>query len=334
MHARTADLDALRSEPLARVVGNLAGVVEWANEAFGRLSGIPLCETLDKPVTRFLERAGIDLEVVDFVAQHFFEGRSCRVEFPFERPDGSRIDVLLEVEALRDEHGEIERFLAIAREQGRVIESAEEPGCERASARARASSNARPPARSWAPTPLDLSAEVEREVVCAAERARSVANPPAFDLELAPSLDPIEGTQADLTALVRCLLASATKALSDAGDGFGALSVTTGRTTPDRRFVSKVHAIPVGPAAFGNESRVYLEVHDTGRPLSPGAAERIRRGEPGGGAGGEGRECELVRATEWAQRLGATLAIDSTPGCGNQVLVVFPASTRWASKRR
>ena len=60
MRARTADLDTLRSEPLARVVGNLAGVVEWANEAFERLSGIPLCETLGKPVSRFLERAGID----------------------------------------------------------------------------------------------------------------------------------------------------------------------------------------------------------------------------------------------------------------------------------
>ncbi len=334
MNAHTADLAALRSEPLARVVGNLAGVVEWANEAFGRLSGIPLCDTLNKPVTRFLERAGIDLEVVDFVAQHFFEGRTCRVEFPFERPDGSRIDVLLEVEALRDEHGEIDRFLAIAREQGRVIESGEEPGCERASALARVSSNARPPARPSAPTPLDLSAEVERAVVSAAERSRSSANPPAFDLELAPSLDPIEGTRADLTALVRCLLASATKALSEAGDAFGALSVTTGQTTPNRRFLSKVHAIPVGPAAFANESRVYLEVHDTGRPLSPGAVERIRRGEPVGGPAGEGRECELVRTTEWAQRLGATIAIDSTPGCGNQVLVVFPASTRRSSRRR
>ena len=334
MNARIANLDALRSEPLARVVGDLAGVVEWANEAFGRLSGIPLCETLDKPVSRFLERAGIDLEVVDFVAQHFFEGRTCRVEFPFERPDGSRIDVLLEVEALRDEHGEIDRFLAIAREQDCAIEAVEVPGCERASERARASSNARPPARSSAPTPLDLSAEVEREVVFAVERSRGDANPPAFDLELAPSLDPIEGTRADLTALVRCLLASATKALSDAGDAFGALSVTTGWTTPNRRFVSKVHAIPVGPAAFAHESRVYLEVHDTARPLSPGAAKRIRRGERSGDPDGQGRESELVRATEWAQRLGATLAIDSTPGCGNQVLVVFPASTRRASRRR
>jgi hypothetical protein len=129
-------------------------------------------------------------------------------------------------------------------------------------------------------------------------------------------------------ALVRCLLASATNALSDAGDAFGALSVTTGQTTPNRRFVSKVHAIPLGPAAFANEPRVYLEVHDTARPLAPGAVERILRGEPGGSPGGEVRETELVRATEWAERLGAALAIDSTPGCGNQVLVLFPAPTR------
>src|SRR5262245_24686679 len=98
MRARASALHALRSEPIARGVGNLAGVVEWANEDFERLTGIPLRDTLDKPVTRFLDRAGVDLEVVDFVAQHFFEGRSCRIEFPFDRPDGGRIDVLLEVE--------------------------------------------------------------------------------------------------------------------------------------------------------------------------------------------------------------------------------------------
>lgn len=326
MSARTPDLAALRSESLARVVGNLAGVVEWANEAFGRLTGIPLDETLDKPVTLFLERAGIELEVVDFVAQHFFEGRVCRIEFPFERPDGSRLDVLLEVEALRDEHGEIDRFLAIAREQ--VRGGGEPTASLTAELTAAPISTPRSQPRCSGQLPLDLSAEVERELVDAAGRARNGVNPPAFDLELAPSLDPIEGTRLDLVALVRCLLASATKALSDAGDAFGALSVTTGQTTPNRRFVSKVHAIPVGPAAFANERRVYLEVHDTARPLAPAAIERIRRGEPGGGPGGEAREAELVRASEWAQRLGATLAIDSTPGCGNQVLVLFPAPTR------
>src|SRR5690606_15849368 len=110
-------------EPIARAIGNLAGVVEWANDAFASLSGIPLGETVDKPVGRLLERAGIGLDVVELVAQQFFEGQVCRIAFPFERPDGRRIEVVLDVTALRDEQGEIERFLAEARERDR-----DEPG--------------------------------------------------------------------------------------------------------------------------------------------------------------------------------------------------------------
>ena len=95
MSAGRTSADAVCDESRARVTGNRAGVVEWANEAFGRLTGIPLAETVNKPVTRLLDRAGIELEVVEFVAEDFFAGRRCRIERPFERSDGRRIDVLL-----------------------------------------------------------------------------------------------------------------------------------------------------------------------------------------------------------------------------------------------
>lgn len=318
--SRSGEVDdvALRREPLARAVGNLAGVVEWANEAFARLTGIPLAETVNKPVTRFLERAGIELEVVDFVAQHFFEGRTCRLEFPYERPDGRRLDVLLEVDALRDASGEIDRFVAVARERvdaiavaGGRFEAARVPdripGAQRGAG-------------------LDLSREVERLVLEATARARTTTDEiplPAFDLELDPALDPIAGKRAALEGLVQALLDAALRSLADADDAWGALSVSTGRTQAHRRFVSKVHAIAAGPAAWGGERRTFLEVHDTGRPLSAEALDRIRQRAPGP----DPRERLLAHALAAAADLRATVVLDGTPGCGNQVLVVFPAAS-------
>ena len=100
----------------AVLVGNLAGVVEWTHEAWSRLTGFPLEETLDKPITHFLDRAGLEIELVDFVAQQFLAGRASTVEMPFETFDGRSIHVHLEVEPLRDENAEIERFIAVAKQ--------------------------------------------------------------------------------------------------------------------------------------------------------------------------------------------------------------------------
>ena len=58
----------IRPEALALgdavVVGNRAGVVEWTSDAWSRLTGFPLSETLDKPITHFLTCAGLELELV------------------------------------------------------------------------------------------------------------------------------------------------------------------------------------------------------------------------------------------------------------------------------
>lgn len=344
----------------ATVVGNRAGVVEWANDAFARLSGIPLADTVNKPVTHFLERTGLDLEVVDFVAQHFFDGRPCRLEFPFERPDGRRIEVLLEVEALRDALGEIDRFRAAAQES--LEPAADEP--------------APPPIRGTecAPTPLISSAfaphpppdfTATAELGPAIHRALAAARPghdpdtadgsEAWLLDLALSPEPlaIHAHAAALEELVCALLRAARASLARADHAWGTITLTTGRTTPHRRFISKVHAIPVGAAAQADASRIHLEVHDTGAPLENAVLARLRRiaasasdpdsavapdsegrtdpapEHPGilaaatAGAA-DAREGALVAAIQRARRLGASIHLDSTPGCGNQVLVLFP----------
>ncbi len=352
-HAMAFGRDA---EGLATVMGNRAGVVDWANAAFEQLTGIPLADTVDKPVTRFLERAGLELEVVDFVAQHFFEGRPCRLEFPFERPDGRRIDVLLEVEALRDALGEIDRFRATACERSEPVADPWIPLPDRRAETSIA------PASKPAPPAIRLAPAIHRALAPAraeAGHARS-PSPDAWLLDLALSPEPlaIRASAAELEGLIASLVRAARASLALADHAWGTLTLTTGRTTPHRRFISKVHAIPASAPALADASQIHLEIHDTGAPIDAAVLARLRRlaaptPDPALDSAldscsaselrsdsaaqcperladasrcrADAREDALVDAIQRAQRLGASIHLDSTPGCGNQVLVLFPA---------
>jgi hypothetical protein len=245
---------------IARVAGNRAGIVEWANDAFARLTGIPLAEIVDKPVTRFLERAGIEVEVVDFVAQHFFEGRPCRLELPFERPDGRRIEVLLEVEALRDAEGEIDRFEAKAWEQAPPIRSRSVPS-DRALPLSDPTASTTPAAavapleRAFPPgsgstaatRAIPLGPALRR--IAAAEirderKGLRDAESWLLDLDLAEEPLAIHAGEADLEALIVDLLEAARASLACTGQAWGTITLSTGRTAARRGFRSKVHAIP------------------------------------------------------------------------------------------
>lgn len=301
--------DIVHDESLARVAGNRAGVVEWANEAFGRLTGIPLSETVHKPVTRFLERAGIELEVVEFVAEQFFAGRTCRIELAFERPDGRCIDVLLEVESLRGEDGEIDRFIATARERGEELSAPPSTSIPSPIRTARPTSSER----------LDLSSVVRRVAREAADALLVTTPRPLVDLALATDLEPIEAPLAEVEEIAASLICAARHAIADSENAWGTLTLATGRTAPNRRFISQVHAIAACPANRSRVSAIYLEVHDTGSPLPHESLEHVTRGGPARSP----REQALVRARELAQKIGASFHHDSTPGCGNQALVLF-----------
>lgn len=110
-----ARADGAESSDHAMIIGDRAGIVAWANAAWSRITGIPLAETIHKPITHFLEVAEIELELVDFVGQHFLEGRSCIIEFPFKTFDQREIQVHLEVQPIRKAPGELDGFVAVAR---------------------------------------------------------------------------------------------------------------------------------------------------------------------------------------------------------------------------
>lgn len=325
---RTRRADIVHDETLARVEGNRAGVVEWANEPFSRLTGIPVAETVNKPVTRFLERAGIELEVVEFVAEHFFSGRTCRIELPFERPDGVVVDVLLEVEALCGDDGEIDRFVAVARERahGPSTSRALEQTCDVPGLLPRdAISDARAGSSPDEALPVsngervEISSLVRRVADQTTRKLGSGAPRPLLDLALAPALDPIRARSEDVERIVASLLDAARCAIGDSENTWGTLTLSTGRMTQARRFVSRVHAVATCPADRPPGSPIYLEVHDTGAPLVPETLETLSRG----GAGSNPRERALADALSRARQIGASLHLDSTTGCGNQALVLF-----------
>ena len=107
----------IRPEAIARgeavLVGDRSGLVEWAGEAWTRLTGFPLAETLDKPISHFLDQAEFESEMIDLVAHHFIEGRTCRLALPFRSFDGRQLIVHLEVAPLPDACGEVERFVCL-----------------------------------------------------------------------------------------------------------------------------------------------------------------------------------------------------------------------------
>jgi hypothetical protein len=98
----------------AIVVGNRAGVIEWANAAWTKVTGFPVDDAISKPIGWLLDAAEIEPTVVDFVQRHFRTGRRCEVELPVTTPDGRAIWVHLDVEPFKDELGEISDFVAVA----------------------------------------------------------------------------------------------------------------------------------------------------------------------------------------------------------------------------
>ncbi|MCR9093894.1 MAG: hypothetical protein NXI30_06745 [bacterium] len=300
-----------RRDEIARgdavLVGTLAGVVEWTDEAWTRLTGFPLDETVDKPITHFLDHAGLERELVEFVAHHFLEGRPCTVALPFDTFDGRRIDVTLEVERWCDEGTDSSRFIAVARE---VVADVGAP-TKSTAARAPVADRGVPP------RPAGTSAPLGPIVARAADAGRpSRGTARAFDVHLSParhlSVTPAEPIRPILDALL-----DATRHALAAGPAW--VSVVAGPLEAGRSHHSLVHPIPNRRVAARAEAGAYVEVHDTGHPLDSDALERIRRGEPGDAP----RERALARAALLAADAGLDLHLESTPGCGTQALLVL-----------
>jgi PAS domain S-box-containing protein len=106
--------EGAQNSELAIVVGNRAGVIEWANAAWARVTGYPIEGFISKPVADFIERVDIEPGVVDLVAACFRENKVCEIDVPLRAPDGRQNWVHLRVEPLVDRAGDVTDFMAIA----------------------------------------------------------------------------------------------------------------------------------------------------------------------------------------------------------------------------
>lgn len=320
--ARSLGLAAALSER-AIVVGNRAGIVEWANQSWTRITGFPLAETIAKPITHFLEQTSIDLELVDFVAQNFLDARPSTIEFPFETFDDREIWVHLEVQPIRNAQGEIAEFVAVATD---VTERRQH---ERETTNQRSDHDRIPaPTAPEGPTParpnsrLSLSAEVE---IACEHQIRNDRSHTYFDLALESRLPSIESDRLLLGEVIRKLLHAATVGVDES---WGFVTVMTGQTRLGRSHVSAAHPISVRPAPLATDVFAFVEVHDTSATLSPAAIDAISRGE----RIDDPRADSLTTASILAKTLGGSLHIDSTPGCGTQSLLLLPLSLPSAAK--
>ena len=321
-----------RGDDLARghavLVGNRAGVVEWASDAWSRLTGFPLDETLDKPISHFLDQAGLEIELVDFVAQQFLEGRSCTVESGFETFDGRHIQVHLEVEPHRDPSGDLTRFIAVASNVPEKEALAHDERSDPA-----ACPEARP--NTGRPAPPSHGEALKASTAGLSKESRSQARATRIDhlfdrtlrrigerdrgdafLEVIHEHDaPL--ADVDATALEELLHALMRSTFIHANGQNAFVTAISGRLEAHRLHRSLAHPVTAVLDEAGGHPRSYLEIHDTGPTLDRESLARIVRSDIPPAA--TASVYAIVQASQRESAQGALRHQDSSPGCGTTV---------------
>ena len=161
---------------------------------------------------------------------------------------------------------------------------------------------------------VDLNALVE-------EMARLlrtvVSRKAALSLQLSTSPVPIEADAAQIQQVVMNLITNASDALADQP---GAVTVVTGRAHFDRAFLADV--VPDGELLEGHYA--YLEVTDTGIGMDPQTLGRIF--DPFFTTKFSGRGLGMAAVLGIMRSHGAGIRVQSAPGEGTRITVLFPAA--------
>jgi len=297
----------------AVAVGNRAGIVEWANAAWSRITGYALDDAIAKPIGDVLASAGIEVDVIDFVRARFEYGEPCEIELPLDPPGADRRWIHVAVESLRDRHGEVSHFAAIAWDV-----TAEK---RRASARAQPPVDGarllpRPPV-SLKRIATDLSALVRE---CLARPRATGSSRTAFDLDLPDTLPWVTLDRARVEDVLASLVGDAAAAI---GDEWGTVSLNTGIAEGEAVFVSPTYPGNVLLRDVPAGCYLFLEIHDTGPPVDRSALAALSAAD--GPDGGLGRVAVLAAARSLLRAHGGELRIDADAGFGTRVLLLFPA---------
>jgi len=298
----------------AVAVGNRAGLVEWANAAWGRITGYAVDDAIAKPIGDLLASAGIDLDVIDFVRGRFERGEPCEIELPLDPPGAGRRWIHVAVEPLRDRHGEVSHFAAIAWDVTGEQRSA-------ASKAVHPEAGGQPDHR----RSIRLGLQATDLVSLAREQLRQArATAPrraAFDLELPDDLPRVAIDRDRVEDVVGRLVAEAAAAI---GDEWGTISVNAGIAEGQAVFVSPTYPRNCLLRNLAPGRYVFLEVHDTGPPIGRRALASLSTSDRPDRAAG--RLATLAAARELLRAHGGALCADADAGFGTRALLLFPCS--------
>jgi len=287
--ARKLPLGACHAEN-AIVVGNRARVIEWANEAWSRVTGYALDESISKPVLTFLREVDVEPGVVEFVGSCFARGEVCEVEVPITTPDGRNLWIQLRVEPLRDASHEVTDFIAIATD---VTE------------RKRAQVNT-------IVDEIDLSVLAAR---MAREHEAALGPRTDYDIYLAESLPLVLVDPSLIEDLVGRLICRGAESI---GDGWGTLTIWTG-----------ILGVQFGPVFEGDLFEglspghyAFLEVHDTGGEPDGNAAGEIT--QPFSSPHSSQHTIPFDTARLLVRNLGGGLRMQSSRSWGTSVVLLLP----------
>jgi PAS domain S-box-containing protein len=280
---------ARRSER-AIVVGNRDGFIEWANDAWTRVTGYALHESVSKPIHGFLEGVDIDPAAVDFVGRCFQEGRVCELELALTPPGRRELWIELRVEPLVDARGEVSDFIATATD---VTE------------RKRAEAGA-------GLAEVDLSQLAAR--VAEGQRHR-LGERGALDFDLDPGLPLVLSDPRKLESLVARRIAHGIESL---GEAWGTITLWTGILGGSRGPIygqDPARGLPPG-------QWVFLEVHDSGG--HPDGVHHTAVTEPFLSTTNASDPLRYAEAEAWLREQGGELRMESSPIEGTSVVMLFP----------
>ena len=279
-----------RQSERAIVVGSRGGIIEWANDAWTRVTGYALNESISKPVQGFLDEVDIDSGVIDFVSGCYQQGRVCELEFPVTPPNRSELWIQLRVEPLFDAEGGLSDFIATATDI----------------------TDRKHAARAARLVEVDLS-ELAAKVALRSREA--IGDTVEFDCELERGLPLVLADPQKIEALVARRIAHG---IEQIGEGWGTITLWTG-----------ILGASQGPLYGGNLWRglppgqwVFLEIHDSGgRPAGKAIAPVT---EPFLSTRTSGHAIRSAEAEAWLRGQGGELRLKSSVPDGTSVVLLFP----------
>lgn len=283
----------------AVALGSRAGIIEWANPAWARVTGTDLSRFVLKPVGELLDHLNLEPGVVDFVAGCLRGNKACEIDIPLTTPAGANVWIHLRVEPILDAAGEVSDFVAVAED---VTEAKSAALRERETADSTI-------------TAIDLS-----------ELARSVARAhvdwlhpmTAYDLWLGEDLPCVLAESSLLAGLVGRLIRRAAACMRG---GWGTLSISTGLLGEEAVTIYSGNLYRGLPHA----QFAYLEVHDTGNAPSGGDHRAVE--EPFLTNHDSDEPLRLATARRLLAGQGGEIRVASSPWFGTSVVLLLPYSS-------